>query len=93
MTYEIRKVRPNEVEDALDLALEVFTEFEAPEYDPRGAESFKAYIKDEKTVWNYKNGSSPMYAAFDNGKLIGFIGMRSNKTHISLVFIKKEYHL
>lgn len=90
--YEIRRAAQNEVEEALELALEVFMEFEAPEYDVRGVETFTAYIKDENTVRNYKRGISPMYAAFDNGKLIGLIGMRDNKTHISLAFVKREYH-
>lgn len=90
--YEIRKVSPNDVDEALNLALEVFMEYEAPEYDTRGVETFTAYIKDENTVQNYKRGTSPMYAAFDNGKIIGLIGMRANKTHISLVFVKREYH-
>ena len=29
---------------------------------------------------------------FSKGKMIGIIGMRSNRTHINLVFTKKEYH-
>lgn len=92
MNYELRKVRPDEVEEALALALEVFMEFEAPEYSPRGVETFKEHILDEKIRLNYKNGTSPLYAAFDSGKPVGIIGMRPNKTHISLVFVNKEYH-
>lgn len=92
ISYEIRKIRPGEVEEALDLALRVFMEFEAPEYSPRGAETFKEHIRDEQTIQRYKSGESPMYAAFDNGKIIGIIGMRPNKTHISLVFVDKNYH-
>ena len=38
--YEIRKIRPNEVEDALNLALEVFMQFEAPVYKREGVETF-----------------------------------------------------
>lgn len=89
--FEIRKVNPNEVDAALQLALEVFTEFEAPDYKPQGVETFKGFISDEKLVQGFKRGICPMYAAFDNGKLIGLIGMRANKTHINLVFVKKEY--
>lgn len=89
--FEIRKVNPNEVDEALELALEVFLEFEAPDYKPQGVETFKGFISDEKLVQGFKRGICPMYAAFDNGKLIGLIGMRANKTHINLVFVKKEY--
>lgn len=90
--YEIRKVTGGEVDEALNLALEVFMEFEAPDYKPEGAEAFKSFIQDEQTISGFKSGICPMYAAFDNGKIVGLIGMRENKTHINLVFVKKEYH-
>lgn len=90
--FEIRKVNPNEVDEALELALEVFLEFEAPDYKPQGVETFKGFISDEKLVRGFKQGICPMYVACDNGEIIGFIGMRENKTHINLVFVKKEYH-
>lgn len=93
--YEIRKVTSPEVEKALSLALDVFMEFEAPDYKPEGVETFKSFIRDEKLINGYKQGLCPMYGAFDNGKIIGIIGtigIRANKTHINLVFVKKEYH-
>lgn len=90
--YEIRKVTSNEVDEALSLALEVFMEFEAPDYKPEGLETFKSFTSDEKLINGFKQGISPMYVAFDNGKIIGLIGMRANRTHINLVFVKKEYH-
>ena len=90
--YEIRKITSNEVDEALSLALKVFIEFEAPDYRLEGVETFKRFISDEKLINDFKQGISPMYGAFDNGKIIGIIGMRTNKTHINLVFVKKEYH-
>lgn len=90
--YEMRKVKSHEVVEALSLALAVFMEFEAPDYSPEGVETFKSFIRDEKLINGYKLGICPMYGAFDNGKIIGIIGMRANKTHINLVFVKKEYH-
>lgn len=90
--YELRKVKSDEVDEALSLALETFMEFEAPDYKPEGAETFRALLSDENFIQGYKRGICPMYAAFDNGKIIGLIGMRENKTHINLVFVKKEYH-
>ena len=30
--------------------------------------------------------------AFDGDQIVALMGMRSNKTHINLVFTKKEYH-
>ena len=37
--YEIRKIHSNEVMEALALALEVFLQFEAPDYKPEGIEN------------------------------------------------------
>lgn len=90
--YDIRKVQSNKVDEALSLALEVFMEFEASDYKPEGIETFKSFIGDEKLIQGFKRGIAPMYAAFDNGKIIGVIGMRENKTHINLAFVKKEFH-
>lgn len=91
--YKIRKIKPSEVKEALDLALEVFMQFEAPIYNPEGLETFKRdIVENPEFIENCKKGICPIYAAFDRGKIIGIIGMRANKTHINLVFTKKEYH-
>lgn len=38
--FIIRKITNNEVEDAMSLALEVFMQFEAPDYGSLGVETF-----------------------------------------------------
>ena len=38
------------------------------------------------------SGAFAIYAAYDNNKIVGIMGMRASKTHINLVFTKKEYH-
>lgn len=89
----IRKITPDEVEDAMQLALEVFMEFEAPDYGPLGVETFKVdIVENAEYLENAKCGICPIYGAFDGGTLVAIMGMRSNKTHINLVFTKKEYH-
>lgn len=91
--YLIRKIHSCEVEDALALAFEVFMQFEAPDYKPEGVETFKRDItQNQEFISACRQGICPIYAAFDNGKIIGIIGMRASKTHINLVFTKKEYH-
>ena len=50
--YEIRKIHSNEVMEALALALEVFLQFEAPDYKPEGIETFKRDIVEND--WNYR---------------------------------------
>ena len=89
----IRKITSNEVEDAMNLALEVFMQFEAPDYGPSGVDTFKKdIVQNEEYIKNAKLGKCPIYGAFDGDKIAALIGMRSNKTHINLVFTKKEYH-
>lgn len=91
--YKIRKIKENEVEQALSLAMEVFMQFEAPDYKPEGVETFrKDIVENDEFIENCKKGICPIYAAFDNDKIVGIIGMRATKTHINLVFTKKEYH-
>ena len=57
------------------------------------------YIKDvnyhminDEFISKCQQGICPIYAAFDKGKMIGIIGMYSNRKHINLAFTKKEYH-
>lgn len=89
----IRKIKSSEVEAAMDLALEVFMQFEAPDYDPSGAETFKRdIVENAEYLEKAKQGICPIYGAFDADKIVALIGMRSNRTHINLVFTKKEYH-
>ena len=51
--YEIRKIHSNEVTEALALALEVFLQFEAPDYKPEGIDTFKRDIV-ENVEFNFK---------------------------------------
>jgi predicted GNAT family N-acyltransferase len=89
----IRKINSNEVDDAMKLALEVFMEFEAPDYGLEGVETFKKDIVENQIfINNAKMGICPIYGAFTSNEMVAIIGMRSNKTHINLVFTKKQYH-
>ena len=64
-----------------------------PDYGPEGVETFKRdLVENEAFIGQCREVSRPIYAAFDGGKIIGIMGMRPNKTHINLVFTKKEYH-
>lgn len=73
--YLIRKITHNEVEEAL--ALEVFMQSEAPDYRPEGVEVFKKdIIENKEFINNCKQGICPIYAAFDDSKIIG---MRLNE--------------
>ena len=89
----IRKITCDEVESAMRLALEVFMQFEAPDYPPEGVETFKKdIVENPEFLENARRGICPVYGAFDGDKIVALMGMRSSKTHINLVFTKKEYH-
>lgn len=89
----IRRIAGHEVESAMALALEVFLKFEAPDYPPEGTDSFKRdIVENPEYLENARKGICPIYGAFDGNKLVALMGMRSNKTHINLVFTQKSYH-
>lgn len=91
--YLIRKITGGEADEALALALDVFMEFEAPDYGPEGVETFKRdIVENDVFIEQCRQGICPIYAAFDGEKIIGVMGMRSNRSHINLVFTKPEYH-
>ena len=91
--YPIRKINSEEVNEAIALAFEVFMQFEASDYLPEGVDAFKRdIVENEEFINSCKQGIRPIYAAFDGNKIIGIMGMRPNRTHISLAFVKKEYH-
>ena len=88
----IRKITADEVDSAMALALEVFMQFEAPDYGPAGVETFrKDIVENPEYLENARKGTCPIYGGFDGETLVALIGMRS-KTHINLVFTRKEYH-
>ena len=89
----IRRITPGEVESAMNLALEVFMQFEAPDYPPEGVETFKKdIVENPEYLEKARQGLCPIYGAFDGDKMVALMGMRSSKTHINLVFTRKEYH-
>ena len=89
----VRKITSDEVASAMRLALEVFMQFEAPDYDPSGVETFKRdIVENPEFLENARQGICPIYGAFDGEEIVALMGMRSSKTHINLVFTKKTYH-
>ena len=75
------------------LALEVFMQFEAPDYGPQGVVTFKRdIVENPDYLENARADRCPVYAAFDGAKMVAIMGMRSDRKHINLVFTRKEYH-
>ena len=87
LSYFIRKIRQEEIEKALFLVLQVFQEYEAPDYTKEGVQEFYKSVHDEKYLSNLD-----WYGAFAQDKLIGVIATRNKGTHIALFFVDGKYH-
>ena len=92
MHYEIRRLRPDEVNEALDLAMETYLEFEAPDYGPEGVTTFRRDLYDNAAFRaDCMSGANRMWGALDQGRVIGLMAMRG-ESHIVLVFTHRDYH-
>lgn len=81
----IRKLNEREIQSAIELSLEVFMVFEAPEYSQEGIDEFKRFLNNQNEV-----SKLVFFGAFNQNTILGVLAMRQN--HISLLFVKKEYH-
>lgn len=92
MNYIIRQTEPGEVRAALDLALRVFMEYEAPLY---GKEALEKFINDcilsKQYAGNYISGRHLILGAFAGDKIVGMMSERGDG-HISMAFVDKAYH-
>ena len=84
---EIRRLSEEERQTALDLAWVVFSEYESPDYSAEGTEEFRKCLHDEEYLYGID-----YYGAFDDGKLIGLIGIRTDMEHICFFFVDGQYH-
>ena len=92
MPYEIRRLRPDEVDEALDLAMATYLEFEAPDYGPEGVTTFRRDIYDNEAFRAAcLDGTNRMWGALDGEHIIGLMAMRG-ESHIVLVFTHRDYH-
>lgn len=92
MKYLIRQATPDDVIPALQLALRVFIEYEAPVYSGGAIDKFKAdCVGNECYIQNYISGNHLMYIALDDEKIVGVINERGNG-RISMLFVDGEYH-
>ena len=85
-----RELRPDETGEACDLVLNSFNELVAPGYSDEGVKEFLKYVNPEAMSARLAQDHFAL-AAIKNGKIIGIMEVRSSN-HISLLFVKKEYH-
>jgi len=84
---EIKKLAKGDIPIALDLVLNIFMEYEAPDYSEQGIETFKNCIKDDEWLQSLE-----VLGAYVNNSLVGVIATRNNGNHIALFFVKGKYH-
>ena len=85
--FLVRPLENAEKGKALQLAWKVFCEFESPDYAPEGTEEFKKCLHDEEYLAGIE-----YYGAFDGNRLVGFVGIRSDRKHICFFFVDGKCH-
>lgn len=89
--FEIRPIYDAEWDDAMRLCWDTFLLYEAPEYSKEGIQNFKNFVNDPILKQLFLEGKYRVLAAFDKGFMVGIIGLR-NESHISLLFVDRDYH-
>lgn len=87
----IKMLENNELQNALDLVWNVFQEFESPEYDNEGIQTFREFIQIENIMKRCIDNNMVFWGAYDNNEIIGVIAIR-DIDYISLFFVKREFH-
>ncbi len=83
----IEKIGIEKRKEALELVLDVFMQYEAPDYTEEGVATFTSFICDES-----KMNALEMYGAYDHGKIAGVVATRNNGNHIALFFVDGKLH-
>ena len=89
MVKEMFKIKPlseADIQSALDLVWNVFTEFEAPDYSDEGVAEFKQFLDEAPP-----NEQLRLWGSFVDGVIVGVIAVRP-PCHIALLFVDKKYH-
>ncbi|HOO34064.1 MAG TPA: GNAT family N-acetyltransferase [Thermotogota bacterium] len=91
MCDEIRKMKPEEMKDALKLVKNVFMEFEAPDYSEEGISAFQDFIEINEMEKRFNAGLLRFWVCKRDGEIAGVLASR-NINHICLLFVHKAYH-
>lgn len=88
---DIRALDIRDIRDAMELVREVFFEFEAPGYSQQGIDEFLRFIEPGAIAAMMDSGELALWGCFDGALLTGVVASK-NLNHISLLFVKKQYH-
>ena len=83
----VRRLDLSEYKEAASLSLEIYLQTGEEDFDEQGLETFKSFVNDEAMI-----NSLVIYGAFDEARLVGVMAVKDEGKHISLFFIRKEYH-
>lgn len=87
----IRFIKEEEWNECMNLCWRTFLVFEANDYPPEGVKNFFDFVTSSIVEDMFRAGDYVAIAAFEGDKVVGFLGCR-NGSHISLLFVDKEYH-
>ena len=91
--YGIQTIDENSPQllEALQLVIDVFLEFEAPDYCDEGIMEFKNYIESDAIIKMLRKNEIFIWGCINEKKVIGVIATKQ-PCHISLLFVDKLYH-
>ena len=85
------ELRINEINSFSELVINVFDEFVGKDYSEEGNKTFKEFLEPGKILDRWNNKTSIIYAAKKEDDIVGILEIK-NKNHISLFFVKKDFH-
>ena len=80
-----------EIKEALQLAEDVFMQFEAPYFSERGVKSFTDFLWGKNVKKMLAEGSFVVWGCYIEKRLAGMMALREN-SHISLAFVHGDFH-
>ena len=83
---EIRKIKKDEMKEALELVWKTFLEYEAPDYTEEGILEFRKTIENKEWI-----SKRDFFGAFEENKILGVIAIK-DYSHIALFFVVGNYH-
>ena len=87
----IDELKIDEINSVSNMINNVFDEFVGIDYSENGKKTFKDYITPKNILERLNKNISHFYVAKYIDEIIGILEIK-NKDHISLFFVKKEYH-
>ncbi|MEE3468118.1 MAG: GNAT family N-acetyltransferase [Eubacterium sp.] len=88
---QLCKLSTGQLRDALELVWEVFSEYEAPDYEEMGVKTFQHFIEYHAMVEKVESGEMKFWGCYQNSYLVGVIAIRPGQ-HISLLFVRGQFH-